>query len=172
MDRDADHERFRDPRRVASRLNAYPAISIERQSPCPGQVVVETLFRIPLSKDASRKRRPDLAFVSAVRWPIDRPASLREDAWDIVPDVAVEVVCPADVAEDLLGKVKEYFQAGVRLVRVVHPIQRCIHVYGASYRIRVITEADEFGGGEGLPGFRRTLDRLFGPVEPDDGKPA
>jgi Uma2 family endonuclease len=157
---------------VASRLNAYLTLHIEKQSPCPGQVVFEMLFRIPLAKDTGRNRRPDLAYVSAERWPIDRPIPLRKDAWDVVPDLAVEVVSPTDIAEDLLGKVNEYFQAGVRLVWVVYPIQRCIHVYEAWNRIRVVTETDDLDGGEVLPGFGRTLDRLFGPVEPENGKPS
>lgn len=154
---------------VASRLTKYLMIHVDHPSPCPGQVVFETLFRIPTTGDAGRNRRPDIAFVSADRWPIDRPVSLRENAWDVVPDLAVEVVSPTDIAEDLLGKVREYFQAGVRLVWVVYPIQRCIHVYEAWDRIRVVTEADALDGGEVLPGFRRPLDRLFGPVAPENG---
>jgi Uma2 family endonuclease len=155
---------------VANRMGRHLNIHIEQQTPCPGQVVVETLFRIPVAKDASRKRRPDLAFVSSERWPIDRPASLREDAWDVVPDLAVEVVSPTDIAGDLLGKVKEYFQAGVRLVWVAYPIQRCIHVYEAWNRIRVVTETDELDCAEVLPGFRRSLDLLFGPVAEENGE--
>jgi Uma2 family endonuclease len=157
---------------VAARLNTYLTHHVEEPSPCPGQVVFEMLFRLPLPRDPGRNRRPDIAFVSAERWPIERPIPLRKDAWDVVPDLAVEVVSPTDIAEDLLGKAKEYFQAGARLVWVVYPIQRCIHVYEAWNRIRVVTEADEVDGGEVLPGFRRTLDRLFGPVEPDNRKPA
>ncbi len=157
-------------RHVANRLKHDMDIHIEQQTPCPGQAVVEMLFRIPLAKDASRKRVPDVAFVSAGRWPIDRPMSLYEDAWDVVPDLAVEVVSPSDTAQNLLGKVKEYFQAGVRLVWVVHPVQRCIHVYEAWTRIRVVTESDILDGGEVLPGFRQTLDRLFGPVAEENGK--
>jgi Uma2 family endonuclease len=128
------------------------------------------LFRIPLAKDASRKRCPDVAFVSAERWPLDREISPYEEAWDVVPDLAVEVVSPTDIAENLLGKVKEYFQAGVRLVWVVYPILRCIHVYEAWNRIKVVTETDELDGGEVLPGFRRALDHVFGPVQPENGK--
>jgi Uma2 family endonuclease len=157
---------------VANRLGKYLDSHIEQQSPCPGQVVVEVLFRIPLTKDASRKRRPDLAFVTSERWPIDRPMAPVEDAWDVVPDLTVEVVSPTDIAKDLLGKVKEYFEAGVRLVWVVYPIQRCIHVYEAWNRIRVVTEADELDGGEVLPGFRRSLEHLFGPVAAENGEPS
>jgi Uma2 family endonuclease len=155
---------------VANRLNGSLLIHIGQQTPCPGQMVVEALFRIPLTKDASRKRVPDVAFVSSERWPIDRPMSLYEDAWDVVPDLAVEVVSPSDIAQNLLGKVKEYFQAGVRLVWVAYPVPRCIHVYEAWNRIRVVTESDILDGGEVLPGFRQALDRLFGPVAEENGK--
>ncbi len=89
-----------------------------------------------------------------------------------MPDLAVEVVSPTDTAGKLLGKVREYFQAGVRLVWIVYPVQRCIHVYEAWNRIRVVTETDELDGGEVLPGFRRSLDRLFGPVVEENGKHA
>src|SRR5262249_23234399 len=121
---------------VASELSSYLGVYILEQTPRPGRLAFETLFRIPTTKDASRKRRPDLAYVSAERWPIDRPIPVRKDGWDVVPDLAVEVVSPTDIADDLLGKVNEYFQAGVRLVWVVYPIQRCLHVYEAWNRIR------------------------------------
>jgi len=145
----------------------YPLfLHLHEQVSRQGEVVIQVLFRIPLPEDANRKRRPDLAFVSIDRWPIDRPMSSTDDAWDVVPDLAVEVTSPTDSAEDLLRKVAEYFQAGVRLVWVVYPIVRCIHVYEAWNRIRVVTEADILDGGVVLPGFRFPLDGLFGLVEP------
>jgi Uma2 family endonuclease len=146
-------------------LGAY----IRQQSPQPGHLAVEVLFRIPLTIDTSRKRRPDIAFVASERWPIDRPKSPRDDAWDVVPDLAVEVVSPTDFASNLLAKVGEYFQAGVRLVWVVYPVQRCIHVFEAWDRIQVVTESGLLDGGAVLPGFRLALDRLFGPIAPADG---
>jgi Uma2 family endonuclease len=155
---------------VSSELISYLTIHIAEQTPRPGRLAVEVLFRIPLANDKSRKRRPDIAFVSADRWPLDRPMSLFQDAWDVVPDLAVEVVSPTDSAGALLGKVKEYFQAGVRLVWVVYPVQRCIHIYEAWNRIRVLTETDSLDGGEVLPSLRRPLDRLFGLVEPENGQ--
>ena len=155
---------------VATELAGDLSTHIRQQTPRPGLLAVEVLFRIPLTNDSSRKRRPDVAFVSSGRWPIDRPRSPDEDAWDVVPDLAVEVVSPSDITKNLLGKVKEYFQAGVRLVWVVYPVQRCIHVYEAWTRIRVVTESDILDGGEVLPGFRQTLDRLFGPIAQENGK--
>ncbi len=101
--------------RLATEINifAWPAKR--------GEAVVEVLFRLPLTRDSSRNRRPDAAFVSSQRWPSDRPQPIGDNAWDVVPDLAVEVISPTDSAEDLLEKVKEYFQAGVHLVWLVYP---------------------------------------------------
>jgi Uma2 family endonuclease len=153
---------------VATELGGDLSAHIRQQAPRPGRLAIEVLFRIPLTEDSSRKRRPDIAFVSSERWPMDRPTSLRDDAWDVVPDLAVEVISPTDFAADLLDKVRVYFQAGVRLVWVVYPSQRCIHVYEAWNRIRVVTEADTLDGGVVLPGFQLLLNRLFDPVAPAD----
>ena len=151
---------------VGSDLFGELVLHLHEQMPEPGMLAVQILFRIPLPEDANRKRRPDVAFVSVDRWPLDRPMSPTEEAWDVVPDLAVEVASPTDLAEFLLRKVAEYFRAGVRLVWVVYPLTRCIHVYQSWNRIQVVTESDTLDGGTVLPGFRLALDRLFGPVEP------
>ena len=72
-----------------------------------GRAVPEGLFHMPAP--ISRDRRPDVAFVSYQRWPKSRPLPPTDNAWDVVPDLAVEVVSPTDAAEDLQAKVEEYF---------------------------------------------------------------
>jgi Uma2 family endonuclease len=151
---------------VATELSLELGASIRQQDPRPGHLAVEVLFQIPLTKDSTRQRRPDIAFVSSERWPIERPQSLKEDAWDVVPDLVVEVISPTDRAADLLEKVYEYFQAGVRLVWLVYPNRRCIHVFEASNQIRVVTVNDILDGGAVLPGFHLPLNRLFESVGP------
>jgi Uma2 family endonuclease len=96
--------------------------------------------------------------------------SLTDEAWDVVPDLAVEVVSPRDVLEDLLDRVFEYFQAGVRLVWVLSPKPRFAHVYESPVRVSLITESDALEGGNVLPGFRLPLHRLFDPIAPADLK--
>lgn len=151
---------------IATRLAYRVMIHLGQQVQVPGEVHFEVIFRLPLPEGASRNRRPDFAFVSFERWPINRPRPYRDNAWDVVPDLAVEVTSPTDSAEEQLQKVVEYFQAGVGLVWVVYPKVRCIHVYDAWNRIRVVTEADILDGGVVLPSFQFALDRLFGPLEP------
>ena len=63
-----------------------------------------------------------------------------------------------------MGKIEEYFQAGVRLVSVVFPAHRIVYVYESSVEVRVLTESDTLDGGNVLPGFRLRLDRLFDPI--------
>jgi Uma2 family endonuclease len=131
-----------------------------------GETGKELLFHIPLPEDPGRNRKPDLAFVSYERWAKDRPYSPRGSAWDVVPDIAAEVVSPGDFAEDLLRKVREYIRGGVRLVWVVYPLAREIHAYwpGAT-SVRVYAAEDDLDAGDVLPEFRTRVGDLFPPVE-------
>src|SRR5450755_2923296 len=99
-----------------------------------GEAVTEVLFRLHLDRD--RNRRPDVAFVSYQRWPKDRSMPLNGNAWDVVPDLAVEVLSPTDLVEEVFDKIAEYFQAGVRLVWVVSPRTRLIQVYESLTQVR------------------------------------
>src|SRR5271156_1954423 len=94
-----------------------------------GEIVGEMLFRLPLKEDLHRNRRPDVAYVSFARWPSERAIPMRENAWDVVPDFAVEVMSPRDLAEESLQKIDEYFQAGVQFVWVVYPERRQVYAY-------------------------------------------
>jgi Uma2 family endonuclease len=123
-----------------------------------GKVVVEMLFLIDPESDT--ERRPDVAFVSSARWPRRRRAP-DDAAWDVIPDLAVEVVSRSDRAEDSLDKIREYFEAGVRVVWAIYPKLRVVHVFASFTAIRVLTRADELEGGELLPGFRLPLATLF-----------
>ena len=94
------------------------------------------------------------------------PCPSSDNAWDVAPDLAVEVVSPTDLAEELMDKVAEYFQAGVRLVWVVYPRLRLIHVYESLTQVRGLTAADELDGGAVLPGFRTPVAALFPEAAP------
>jgi Uma2 family endonuclease len=144
--------------RLATRLN----IHAEREH--LGEAIVESLFQLPLANDKSRNRRPDVAFVTYQRWPAGRPQPVDDNAWDVVPDLTVEVVSPHDLSEDLLSRVLEYFQAGVRLVWVIYPKLRTIHVFETPTSIRVVPEADILDGGPVVPGFSMALSLLFDPL--------
>lgn len=125
-----------------------------------GAVDMEMLFLI--QRSPKLMRRPDVSFVSRDRWPIDVLAPDTE-AWDVVPDLAVEVVSKSksNSATDVKDKIEEYFQAGVRLVWLVYPKQKVIDVYESPTTVKVLRREDELSGGEVLPGFRLALTALF-----------
>jgi Uma2 family endonuclease len=123
-----------------------------------GRALIEVLFRIDKSKD--QERRPDVAFVSAARWPMKRLAP-DTAAWDVVPDLAIEVVSPTNTAEGVQAKIHEYFDAGVSRVWVIYPKQRSVHVYTSRTDIHGLQIGDELDGGDLIPGFRLPLASLF-----------
>jgi Uma2 family endonuclease len=128
-----------------------------------GLAVTEMLFHLALPVD--RNRRPDAAFVSYERWAKGRPMVRRDNAWDVVPDLAVEVVSPTDLAEELIDKLDEYFRAGVRLVWVIYPGTRLLYVYESLTSVRGLTHTDEVDGGAVLKGFRLPVDSFFPAAE-------
>jgi Uma2 family endonuclease len=123
-----------------------------------GTVVTEMLFILDSERDV--RRRPDVAFVSSRRWPLDRDLPEIGD-WEMIPDLAVEVISPNDLFQNVVAKVVEYFQVGVQQVWVVVPAVRQVYVYETARQIRVLAEADELDGGTLLPGFRLPVANLF-----------
>ncbi len=146
--------------RLAHRINLF---AMPREL---GEAYPEILFKLPLDKD--RNRRPDVAFIPYARWPKDRPIP-DDNAWDVLPDLCVEVVSPTDQAEEAREKVEEYFEAGVRLVWVVYPRLRLVDVFESPGVVRVLRRADELDGGPVLPGFRLKLADFF--LEPPPAAP-
>jgi Uma2 family endonuclease len=123
-----------------------------------GRVLGEMIFRIDQAKDL--QRRPDVAFVSHARWPVHRKAPMVA-VWDMVPDLAVEVVSPSNTANHVQGKVHEYFEAGVDRVWVVYPVQKEIYVYASPASIQVLQLGADLDGGDLIPGFRLPVAALF-----------
>src|SRR5262249_53718427 len=67
-------------------------------------------------EEPSRVRKPDVSFVRAGRLPGNR---IPRGHLRVAPDLAVEVVSPNDLYEEVRSKVEEYLCAGVPLVWVV-----------------------------------------------------
>ena len=123
-----------------------------------GSVYIELLFR--LDPGRKQRRRPDVAFVSASKWPVGKRVPGGE-FWDMVPDLVIEVVSPTDRAGELNRKVAEYFRSEVATVWVVYGETQQVYVYTSPTDVRILTPPDELDGGDVLPGFRIALERLF-----------
>jgi Uma2 family endonuclease len=119
-----------------------------------GRGLMEMIFRIDAAKDL--QRRPDVAFVSHSRWPVHRRVP-SVAVWDLVPDLAVEVVSPRNTAFEVQRKIHEYFDAGVSQVWIVYPSQREISVFTAANQVEILQLGQDLDGGDLLPGFQLPL---------------
>ncbi|MFO0866847.1 MAG: Uma2 family endonuclease [Gemmataceae bacterium] len=123
-----------------------------------GRVLVETLFL--LDEKTKTKRRPDVAFVSYDRWAQDAEVPI-DEGWNVIPNLAIEVVSPTNGGEDIITKKREYFAAGVESVWVLYPNAKEVHVFRSPTEVRIIDLSGILDGGEVLPGFQLPLARLF-----------
>jgi Uma2 family endonuclease len=130
-----------------------------------GRASTEVLVR--LSSQPNLQRRPDAVFVSVARWPTTRKIP-RGNAWDVVPDLIVEVVSPTNLAEEIPTRVRDYFHSGVRRAWIIYVHESLVYEYDSPRSIRVLGREDILDGGEVIPGFRLPLSELLeGPEEPE-----
>jgi Uma2 family endonuclease len=108
-------------------------------------------------------RRPDVSFVSVGRRPIGERAP-RSEVWDVVPDLAVEVVGPGRSEAGLPERLEGHFAAGVRLAWALFPLRGGARVYRSPVTYDDIGPDDALDGGDVVPGFRLRLATLFADV--------
>jgi Uma2 family endonuclease len=110
--------------------------------------------------DPTKVRKPDVSFIQASRLPAsERPTGHCQ----IAPDLAVEVVSPNDLFEDVSRKVEEYLAAGVRLVWVIDPKAERVFIYRQDGSATILTNKDSLDGEDVVPGFLCAIADLFKP---------
>lgn len=135
-----------------------------------GLVTADTWFAI-LPRGV---RAPDVAFV-----PADRLVGVDpKHALKAVPALVVEVLGSSDLkaarrialrssarlagtARDMTRRIRQYFEAGVRVVLVVDPDEREVDVDGQDGLLRTLTVRDTFEAPKILPGMSLAIARLF-----------
>jgi Uma2 family endonuclease len=118
-----------------------------------GRVVVEFAFK--LSQDTVRI--PDVAFIRA-----ERLKNLdRDRLFEGAPRLAIEVVSPTDLAEDLARTVDQYLAADAEAVWVIYPKVREVHTYRPGGASATLGESDLLEDPMLLPGFSLPLRSLF-----------
>jgi Uma2 family endonuclease len=128
-----------------------------------GKAYPEMLMKLP--NLGTKNRRPDVVFIPFSKWTRGiRPP--QTNAWDILPDLCIEVVSPNDNADEVETKVEEYLAAGVPTVWVVYPRHERVYVYDSPAQIRRFRKSDTLDGGTVLPGFQLPLAELFLPPAP------
>jgi Uma2 family endonuclease len=104
-------------------------------------------------------RMPDVAFAAWERFPNEEIPD--EPVPEIVPDLAVEVLSPGNTRGEMSRKLREYFNAGVRLVWFVNPKAKTVTVHTSPGRSKVLPINGTLDGGKVLPGFELSLAKLF-----------
>jgi putative restriction endonuclease len=79
----------------------------------------------------------------------------------IIPDLAVELLSKSDTRKEMDRRLRDYFQADVRLVWLIQPKTQTAKMYTSPTRIRRVGKNQSLDGGEVLPGFTLPLRRLF-----------
>jgi Uma2 family endonuclease len=110
-------------------------------------LAAETGFK--LFSDPDTVRAPDVAFIRADRIPDPPPGGFPAMA----PDLAVEVLSPDDRPGEVLQKVADWLDAGVRLVWVVDPVRHVARVYRPDGTESLLSAGDALDGEDVVPGF-------------------
>jgi Uma2 family endonuclease len=104
-------------------------------------------------------RVPDVAFVSFDRFP--ESGEPKDSRWRIPPDLAVEIVSPNDIWQEVYEKIDDYLRTGVKQVWVISPEQKILSVYRSRKDVTILTEEDDLISKDVLPGFHLKLSELF-----------
>jgi Uma2 family endonuclease len=117
------------------------------------------------STDPKRVVFPDASFIRRGRLPNDRPP---DGHVRIPPDWALEVVSPNNLAEELMQKIEDYLQAGVRLIWVIFPNPCTVLVFRPNGSVSLLKPGAELSGEDVIPGFTCRVAELFEelPAEP------
>lgn len=114
--------------------------------------------------DPGKIRKPDMTLIRNER--ITDLEDQDSGYMPIIPDLAVEVISPNDLAYEITAKVNEYKAAGFPLVWVADPASKSIIVYPLGRRPLIYTVDDEISLDEVLPGFRCKVADFFSTVSP------
>ena len=104
-------------------------------------------------------RIPDFSFLTWSRLPGGQLPHV--EIADLVPDLVTECPRPDNTEAEMARKIREYLEAGVHLVWVVHYPQQTAEVYAPDAEPQRLRMDEAFDGGDVLPGLRVPLSALF-----------
>lgn len=143
--------------RVNMRLAHIFVDWLDRQ-PLPRGEVIGGEARVRLFRDPDTMVGIDLAYISP-----DAAARTERDASfvDGPPVLAIEILSPSQVVEDILAKVSDYLEAGVLIVWLVEPVFGTITVYRPDAEPEFFNKSQEITAEPQLPGFRVAVAEIF-----------
>jgi Uma2 family endonuclease len=103
-------------------------------------------------------RMPDTSFVATGKLPDERSP---EGYIKVAPDIAVEVISPRDLYEEVELKVSEYRSAGVKLIWIVCPKTKSVLIRRLDGTCAEVNATGQLSGEDVLPGFTCAVAELF-----------
>jgi Uma2 family endonuclease len=110
-----------------------------------------------LSADPLTIRQPDVSLLRKERI----RATEAENYFGGAPDLAVEVISPTDLAEDIATKVRQYLAAGSHQAWVLYPKTQEVHLFRPNASILILDRDQTIDGNPPLPGFSVKVADLF-----------
>jgi Uma2 family endonuclease len=145
--------------RIAAAIAARLTDHVERLG--LGTVLIEAGYL--LAREPDTVRGPVISFVSTARLSPDQiPVQFIRGA----PDLAVEILSPADRWFEIEEKVTDYLAAGARQVWLVDPRERRLIVRYVDRPSRVLTDRDILDGEDVVPGFALDLADILSAAAP------
>lgn len=120
-------------------------------------MAAETCFRLFRNlKGKDLVRCPDVGFVSLER----APEPFEDGYIPFAPDLAVEVISPGNLADDMHEKIRDFLRYGTKMVLVAYPDTSTLEVHTPD-GARTLEAEDTFEGGDVLPGFSIQVSEFF-----------
>src|SRR5829696_615557 len=122
-----------------------------------GEAYTEIGFKLTSNPDTVFG--PDVCFISKQR--LDEIGEVT-GYWPGPPDLAVEVLSPGDRAGKVNQKLSQWLGFGTKQVWIVDPKRSTITIYSSLSDSIAFSNSDTLEADDILPGFRISLERIFG----------
>jgi Uma2 family endonuclease len=113
--------------------------------------------------DPLRIRKPDVSFIHRSRV----TPEILQGVVRIPPDLAIEIVSEDDTYYQVETEVREYLQAGVRVVWGLNPATKSVRVHRADGPPTELELHDTLSGEDVVPGFSLEVATLYAPPPSD-----
>ena len=114
-----------------------------------------------LFPDSRNIRVPDVSFIPNDQLHDGKLPESKSRVAQLVPALAVEVLSEGNTNAEMDRKLREYFQAGTKLVWLVDPPTQSVAAYTGPDTFTTLQASDTIDGGAALPGFSASVAEFF-----------
>lgn len=113
---------------------------------------------VVLWRDPDRVVGADVVFIAKKSLPLRRS---KEGYLETIPDLVAEVRSKNDTIKEMLAKIADYLQAGVRLVWLIDPMKETVTAFRAGRKPTVYKKDATLTADDIIPGFQMPVTEVF-----------